>query len=151
MSIRLKQGFDYALTILLFGFAVFLFIGILIYSRPVNVVDIPVLITDKNVYSIGDKVNITSEGETFKNARSTYDRRYVCRNGVERREQIDVIVLNTTPRPLAKVETEIAAPRKITGHNCVIQITASAEVEILPFVTKTVTEVFETNLFQIKE
>lgn len=151
MSIKLKQKFDYILTVLLFGLAAFLSIGILVYIQPANVVDLPRLQTDKDTYKIGEEVTLFTEGVTYKNAKSTYDRRYICRNGVERREQIDVVVLNTVPRPLAEATSVLPAPRKITGHNCVVQITANSEIEVLPLVKKTVTEVFETNTYQIKE
>ena len=151
MKPNIGRRLDKALTLILGGFGVMVLLLVGLYSIPVNVVDIDKLQTDKLSYTKGDVILVSSEGQTFETATSTYDRRFVCRNGVEQREQIDSIILNTTPRPLAKVTTEFKAPLRITGHSCIIQITAKGEVQIAPYLTKTVVEIFETNAFEVIE
>lgn len=137
-------------NVFIWGLTLFLLINLLAYALPLDVSNLQTY-TDKEAYTTGETIVTVNLFESFETASSTYDNRVVCRNGTERRAFLGTVVANTTPRPQAQSFAEFTVPPNITGHNCVLQNTATSCVQRIPLVTKCVTEITESNKFTINE
>lgn len=138
------------IALLLFGIALFIAVGIIVWLIPRNVVDLE-LMTTKTEYRQGDIITTKNTFTAYDNAQSRYDSRIVCRNGTEQRVYIKTIDVNTTERETSISYSDFTIPDDILGHNCVLQITGSNCVNILPLLQKCIIEVNESNSFSIKE
>ena len=138
------------IALLFFSIALFITVGILFWVYPRNVIDLELFVEDKT-YTTGETITSYNRFISYQDALSTYDSRIVCRNGVERRAFLQQLKATTTKRPTSESTAQYTVPDNIEGHNCVIQITASNCVEILPLLNKCIIEVSESSSFKITE
>lgn len=131
--------------------AVFFAVGIVFWFIPRDILDLQIT-TEKTSYNAGDTILTTNQFESYGQANSEYDVSLVCRNGVERRVKLLNVRAVSEPKPRSQSKAEYKIPGYVQpGHNCVIAVNSSHEVSVLPFLSKTIYDRFESNQFVIEE
>lgn len=131
--------------------AIFFAVGIVFWFIPRDILNLQIT-TDKTSYKAGDTIITTNQFEGYGRANSEYDVSLVCRNGTERRVRLLNVRAVSEPKPRSQSRAEYKIPSYVqAGHNCVIAVNSSHEVSVLPFLSKTIHDRFESNVFAIEE
>jgi len=147
-----RQMFDYALTVLLFALATFITIGILVWVWPRDVIDLEIQTKLDTVSKASGRIETINTFTTYGNADSRYEQRLVCFNGAETSYFIQTIEANSTKSEERTSEAKFLIPELAQpDHTCRIEVDSQHKVEILPLLTKTLTDSFVSNDFRLVE
>jgi len=148
MSNRKKAAriFGHALTALLYVFAFVLIAATVLYYIPRDVIDLTIT---ANAAEFKDR-NLTFSGEaqTYRNAVSEYERSIQCEGT---RYFVSTLEFSTQADPLRPVAFAIEAPDIVPlNTECVLIIESTHNVQLAPFLNRTLKDTFESNTFIIK-
>lgn len=140
-----------AATHTMWAIGLFFSIGIFFWFIPRDVIDIDI-VTDRDSYRIGEEVTTINTFTTYGSAQSSYVSRLVCRNGIERRYILFTVESQSTERQTSNSTAVYPIPEFVHPEaKCVIQITSAHRVQVLPFLSKTVFDEFESNEFKVTQ
>lgn len=136
------------LNYIIWSLVVILIILFCFWFYPRNTVDVISYETEKLNYRIGDELYVLTESEIFFNGNSNYDVRLICDGGRYLLKSFEVTSVVSERKPgITKVGIIPLIP---TPDNCVIRTQATHEIQIMPYITRTYTNVWETNRFLVE-
>jgi hypothetical protein len=147
-----EQTFVKLLTGFLYGLTVFIFVGIIMWFWPRQVVkSASEMMTDKTLYKSGEQIYV--KGETWTNVDSSaeFDVRLIC-NGVKYNyATIERLNVSKQQAPIKYNFEYPRIPFYIPEGKCTIETTAIYPLQILPLLDRDYQYVFRSNEFEIKE
>lgn len=119
-----------------------------LWLYPRQTVEVTDFRTERTEYRVGEEIITTANGETFFSGQSNYDIRLLCDKG---RYLLKSFSVTTQKSMLKQIRSSIGiVPVIPTPDWCVVRTQATHTVQILPFVTRTYTNVWETNRFLVE-
>lgn len=104
--------------------------------------------TTQDKYRVGEELFVTTKSEVFFNGVSNYDVRLLCDGG---RYLLKSFEVTSTPTIHQPTRTSVGiVPVIPTPDNCVVRTQATHTIQVLPYLTRTYTNQWETNRFLVE-
>jgi len=133
---------------IIWGLFIIVLAHLLLWYYPRDTVNIYKLESQKAVYEVGETIKLEAEGETLFEGKSYYDRRLVCNNG---RYLLSTFESATTVTPRKKaIHPSGVIPEIPTPDTCKVRVQSTHEIQILPLITRTYYNQWESNEFIVK-
>jgi preprotein translocase subunit YajC len=148
---KLERQLVKALTMVFYGLAIFILVGLIMWFYPRQVVkSSSIMTTEKTSYQHGEEVVVS--GETWSNVDSPtdFEVRLICGGVKYPYHTIKGLNVTRQASPVKYLYPYPEIPRYTPKGTCRIETTARYTVEVLPLLDRTYYHTFNSNEFEVK-